>query len=431
MKKTILLILLIGATHLGFSQGCPTNNLPAAYYLDEIEDFVNTYPDCRRLPGNLSLSNAGDISQYPGLSQIDTIGGLISCNECYINSLVGWENLKYVESHVWIDEPSGNLTSFAGWDSLNYVGGSFRITEGGALETTNGLNSLSYVGNKIEFYECRKLTEIVGLENITQVNGSLVIEENDILTSISSLSNITDVETNLVVEDNPLLTNLEGLESLNSIGGTLFLDESPSLENIDALSNLTSIGNGITIWRAPSLQNVLGLSSVTDFNGRIAIGRSTTLVDLEGLQNIPAESITELYFFRNDNLSICGYPNICQYLSDDLGPATFELNSFGCNNENEIIDHCNGITSIQDLENNYEFSISPNPLSSHATLASSIPLQNAELYYTDIYGKVVQSNRHIYGTNHPVLSDELSSGIYILTIVQEQQMIGRIKVVLH
>lgn len=423
---------MIGTTQLGFSQGCPTVNLPAGYSLSEIEDFVNAYPDCRRLPGHLSLEGAGDlISQYPGLTQIDTVQGMIYCDECLINSFVGWENLRYVGERIKIDEPDGTLTSFAGWDSLNYVGGSFRILEGGALESTSGLNSLSHVGGRIEFYECRKLTEIVGLENITRVNSSLIIEENDTLTSISGLSNITNIGANLAIEDNPLLTSLDGLESVDSIGWYLFIDESPALENIDALSNLTTIGRGIIISDAPSLQNISALSSVSDFSGIITVVSSTSLIDLDGLQNIPADSITDLTLRINSSLSICDYPNICEYLSDDLGPAIIELNNSSCNNEDEVIDNCNGITSIQNLENNYEFSLAPNPIASQATLVSSIPLQNAELYYTDIYGRLVRSNHHIYGTSNPVLRNELSAGIYILTIVQEQQMIGRVKIVVN
>jgi hypothetical protein len=106
MKKVLLLLLCLPM--IGFGQNCPTIGIPSYYNCSDIAQFVVDYPNCTNLPSTLRLPfDGGDLTNYPGLTQLDSISGSVVCNECEITSFAGLSALKYVGGNVYIDEPLG------------------------------------------------------------------------------------------------------------------------------------------------------------------------------------------------------------------------------------------------------------------------------------------------------------------------------------
>ena len=86
MKKSLLLFLFLPM--IGYGQNCPTSGYPPYYYCSDIAQFVSNYPNCSRLPSTLLLPYGGvaDLSGFPSLSQLDSISGNLTCNECDLSS---------------------------------------------------------------------------------------------------------------------------------------------------------------------------------------------------------------------------------------------------------------------------------------------------------------------------------------------------------
>lgn len=423
--KQIISTLLIAIYSLSCFAQCPTTGITDTYDMSLLNDFANSYPNCRKLPANLNLAG-GNISDFPGFSQIDTIDGFVSCWECNIDSLVGWENLKYISGSLILNEPN-NLTSLDGLEGLNYIGQNLIFECADDVLSTMGLENLTYVGGNIVFEENNDIVEIVGLENITHIRGKLVIESNEELTTIAGLSNLTHIDGNLVIDENPNLTSLEALTNLDSIGGFLEIRRNDGLQQIDNLDGLTSIsGIGIYIERNPLLKNLSGLSSVSNFQGEIIVYGNDSLMNLNGLQQIPPTNINGLLLQDNPLLSFCNYQNICTYLSDQLGPYIIEGNFDGCNSPMEINQNCS-LTSATQIDVNDRFTLFPNPFREQANLITKTPLKNAELHYISSDNKVLKSEYYVSGNIIPIAVDDLPGGMYLLMILQGQEIIGKIK----
>jgi hypothetical protein len=340
MRTISIILLLLFSCLKSYSQGCPNTDIPDFYFLSDIEEFVNEYPDCSRLPSTLIMHD-GDLTIVAGLSQIDSISGSLICDECDIDSYVGLENLRYIGQNFKLDEPHSvpHFENLQGLNNLEYIGGYFNIYEGDGLISTSGLDNLQYVGG-INIYECEELIEIVGFEDISEIPGSIILSENYALPNLSGFSNFSTVGGDINIDEMDGLNSLEGLENIETIGGNLIIRNNPILENLDALSSVISIGTNINLRNNDSLNSLEGLFSVVEFNGEILVYNCESLTSLYGLENIEGQYITYLTLMNCENLNYCSLDNICSYLTNDLGPSTIELNDGGCNSENEITDDC-------------------------------------------------------------------------------------------
>jgi hypothetical protein len=337
--KWIPIILIVASPMIGYSQGCPNSDFPSYYNCSDLAQFVNDYPDCSRLPSTLRLPyDGGDLTNYPGLEQIDSISGNLTCDECEVSSLLGLENLTFVGGHVTIDEPHAVLENLYGLTGLSYIGGGLRLWECSDLISTNGLDNLFHV-DRINISECTVLNEIVGLEEIETLNGGLILEENHGMETLVGFESIVHVGADVEISDNDGLTSLQGLNNLQTVAGELRVEDNPALVNLDGLYSLNSIG-GLRIAWNDGLENLEGLSSALNCSGAITIRDNPLLQSLHGLENIAPTGIMDLQVYDCELLTLCSVESVCSYLSESLGPSTIASNENGCNSQEEILEAC-------------------------------------------------------------------------------------------
>jgi len=288
MKKLLLALLCFPI--IGFGQNCPTSGFPSYYNCSDIAQFVIDYPNCTNLPSTLRLPyDGGDLTNYPALTQLDSISGSVDCDECEITSFAGLSNLKYVGGSVNIDEPHDILTDLYGLTNLSHIGFSLNLLECDELISTYGIENLKSV-QRVKIVECDNIVNIVGFDDIDSLTLGLIIEETS-LTNLNGFNNLKFIG-NLIVYDNPWLNNLIGLSSVSTVN------------NIEITDNI-------------SLQSLLGLDSI-----------------------IPNQ-ITNLILKENDSLSYCNLDNICEYIDQGYGPSTIYSNKINCNSSLEIQNQCN------------------------------------------------------------------------------------------
>ena len=298
MQKGLLLLLCLPM--IGFGQNCPTIGIPSYYNCSDIAQFVINYPNCTNLPSTLRLPyDGGDLTNYPGLTQLDSISGNVTCDECEITSFAGLSALKYVGGSVSIDEPHDILTDLYGLTNLSHIGGSLSLLECGDLISTNGIANLNSV-NQVRIVECDNLVNIVGFDDIDSLIGGLYIEETS-------------------------LTNLNGFNNLKFIG------------NLEISDN-------------PMLNNLIGLSSVLTVDGYIEIDDNISLQSLLGLDSIIPNQISNLILKDNDSLSYCELDNICEYIDQAYGPSTIYANNTNCNSILDVQNQCLSLSQVVSVE---------------------------------------------------------------------------------
>ena len=333
-----------------FAQVCPNTDYPDYYNCSDVEEFVNDYPNCTRLPSSLRLPyDGGDLTNYPALLQLDSIGGHLVCSECEISSFTGLSNLTYVGGSVEIDEPHDVIENLEGLNNLTHIGGSLWFSECHTITSTIGLGTLTYLGG-FSISECSNLIELIGFENIQLIPGSFSISESSDLINLTGFESLNFIGGDLTISENDSLTYLEGLNALKTINGNLEIEENLTLLDLDALTNLSSIVGEIDISDNQELQNLEGLSSVLSINGPIKIRNNESLLSLSGLDNIEPTSITELTILNSSILSGCSVNSICQYITNSLGPYNIDSNAEGCNSGIQITESCLGLNVY---ENSY------------------------------------------------------------------------------
>ena len=395
-----------------FGQGCPTTDIPNYYFLYEIEGFVNEFPDCSRLPSTLIMHN-GDLACVPGLSQIDSISGSLICDECNIISYHGLENLRYIGQNFTLNEPHSvpHFPNLQGLNNLEYIGGYFNIEEGDGLMSTSGLDNLKHVGS-IRIKES-PLFEIVGFEDISEINGNIDLSENHNLATLEGFSSFSFVGGYVNIDEMDALISLDGLDNVETIGGNLVIQSNPILENVDALSSVISIEENLILWYNDNLNSIAGLSSVDEINGEVSVFHCDNLSSLSGLENIDEQSITDLTLLNNENLNSCSLGNICSYLTNNIGPATIELNAEGCNTENEITDACAPV-GINDMAAEATIEIYPNPSAGELTIQWLGSKETHDVILIDSWGR--ESMRFNNVANGSVLDLDVVPGFYTLAL---------------
>jgi uncharacterized delta-60 repeat protein len=104
----------------------------------------------------------------------------------------------------------------------------------------------------------------------------------------------------------------------------------------------------------------------------------------------------------------------------------------GANNvaEIQIVRYNN--TTLSTLSNQIapnEFTIYPNPFSDVATLQTSTSLKNATINIIDVHCRIVKIMKHVFGKNVLISSDKLSSGVYFVTIFENNKLFAKSKFV--
>ncbi len=342
--KNILIILfyLLSQPIISIAQDCPTKDIPLFYIPKFLEDFAKEYPNCKCLPSSLKLpTTEKDLTKMKGLSNIDSIRGSLICQNCELNSLMGLENIKYIERDLIIDGPSGIIKDLQGLNNLKEIKGSlifYAITE---LKSLEGLNSLKSIGRSLDISNCNKLRSIKELENLKSIGRDLIFYRNDRIQVLNSFISLENIGGDLKISNNDFLTTIADFNKVKIIGGRLEIAENPILSEISGFNSLNSINGNIYIGYCKRLKNLDALSSVVQMDGDLSIISNDSLIDIRGLENIDVSEISGLTINYNSNLSICNNKTVCNYLKIGYSKLSIVGNAGDCAYEHYLHYHCN------------------------------------------------------------------------------------------
>ncbi len=156
------------------------------------------------------------------------------------------------------------------------------------------------------------------------------------------------------------------------------------------------------------------------------VGQSTT-ISLNG-------SISGLSFTHtggaSDTATICWTPT----LSDSLNNPncfTLEVTDDACPFiANQIRTYCINVSLIDEVATNkfQSFNVSPNPFNNELLLSTD-QFSNFEIILFDLAGRIVYSE-NVQGKNHKINTSNLESGIYLITVKDQQSGLTRYKKVI-
>ena len=105
--------------------------------------------------------------------------------------------------------------------------------------------------------------------------------------------------------------------------------------------------------------------------------------------------------------------------------------SNGCSSSSSIYIFISACTSIQETQLQNTFQITPNPFNNELVLKLENYSDNDyDVVITDILGKTIQKEK-INGSELVLKLDNLSSGIYYLSIYNHEKIIGNKKIIKH
>ena len=192
---------------------------------------------------------------------------------------------------------------------------------------------------------------------------------------------------------------------------------------------MTSIGGDLEIYHNDALTSLTGLEGLTSIGGDLEIYKNDALTSLTGLENIDAGSIENLSIQNNTNLSECAVQSICDYLVSPNGYISISSNATGCNSPEEVDSLCN-ITNVQNFYNEYEISISPNPVNDQAVLSMNIQSKSSvEICIYNTTGICIKTWRYCNvqpGQKDFVLNmSKFRAGIYFCRVKVGNEMITK------
>jgi hypothetical protein len=387
MRQIIFVFCLLfsGIQSVNAQSSCLPEGI-SFYNQTQIDNFPSMYPGCAVIEGyvNIDTRNASNVDS---LIQITLIQGDLQMSENNITDLTGFANLTGIYGNAWFSENS--FSSFHGMDSLGFIGGTLGVSE------SHGLDSLD------------------GLQNLTLIGGDLDLEDNLNLVNIDALSGLDSLGGSLLLEDLPRLQHLDALLGRETIYGALVVDGLDSLLNLNGLLSIQHVESTLKIRKNVLLPTLEGLANIQSINGELILAQNDALTSLTGIDSISPTSITDLTLLNNENLNSCSLGNICSYLTNNIGPATIELNAEGCNTENEITDACAPV-GINDMAAEATIEIYPNPSAGELTIQWLGSKETHDVILIDSWGR--ESMRFNNVANGSVLDLDVAPGFYTLAL---------------
>ncbi len=291
------------------------------------------------IKGNHSLLNVDPLSNLTAIG-----GALIIENNQVLDNVFGLRNLTSVGGTLNIIL-NQNLQTLTPFNKITTIGASLTIRDNNLLEDLDGLENIANVLGFLTVEDNGSLLSLKGLENIDTIQGSLVIQSNNLLSDLDSLHNLTSVGRHLEITGNSSLTDTEGLGNLTFIGEDLWLSNNDNMEMISGFENISVVPGQLFVGGNEQITDLRGLENLSIVNGKIRIQGNPGLVSLFGIHHIDPTSFSGLELRHNEALEFCANNMVCNYLLAG-NSATLFNNSVGCNEENEILEMCSGVTSL-------------------------------------------------------------------------------------
>ncbi len=392
MKRVIvLLVALVGMTG-AMGQPCPENGIDF-FNQSQIDNFQNNYPECTDIIGPVHIQG-DDITNLYGLSQINSISEFLYIQFC------------------------PNLTSLEGLEGLTTVGGRLEIYQNDALITIEGLSGLISIGSHLIINHNDALLSLTGLEGLTTIEEFVNIWHSPGLTNLTGLNGLTSVETWLHIAYNNSLIDLTGLEQLTSVGN-LRIEFNDALTSLTGVDNLSFLTESLDISYNNSLTNLTVLQGLSSIGELISIEGNESLTSLAGLDSAQINSIDYLSIIFNSNLSDCDVYSICQYLSAPSGTTDIINNAPGCDNPEEVLEHC--LTMVEETITQTGFLIVPNPAKDKITISSPAITGNTQLSIFNVNGEKVME-RQLTDNETQLDISALPRGVYFVRLQNEKMV---------
>lgn len=331
-----------------FGQSCLPNGITFSTQ-QQIDNFNTNNPSCTEILGDVLIEESinNNITSLNGLSQIMEIGGYLRIvnNENLIN-LEGLNNIQTIGGRLAIGN-NPNLINLNGLESLELILNDCYLYSNN-LNNLEGLDNLSSINGQMQIYDSQ-VQSVDGLESLTSIGDSLFIGRNGNLQNLSGLENLNSIGGYLYIGYNDNLQNLDGLNNLTNVEQRVYIDSNPDLINIHGLENLHTIGDYLALEYNHSLIDLSGLESLESIGNFLWINSNNSLKSLWGIQNIDANTIlslnndfSDLEIHNNPLLSHCEIQSICEFLNIPNRTKDIYHNATGCDDENEILEECNG-----------------------------------------------------------------------------------------
>ena len=261
------------------------------------------------------MSNLKFIEEAIGISNNSRIQDLSSLhpdlkvNQLYINGndSLNTCNIPWICNNISTAEDVGIYNNGPGCE--NEVVAVVDCACNGGLDSVSvhlrSQENVDYFGNAINQcgFAIKNLT--IGIDNVSP------IENLDSLIGIDSIFGHLNIGE-LVNPDS--LLDFSGIQNLKFIGGEFGCYDTKLL-NLDDFNNILHVGGYLYIINNQQLTDISGLDSVLNIGGNVDV-------------------------YSNDQLSVCGVPWLCNYLSTGTGQLAIEQNGSGCETVMDIIDHC-------------------------------------------------------------------------------------------
>ncbi len=302
------------------------------------------------------------------------------------------------------------------------------------IKNLNGLSVLTSIGGNLEIEFCESLNGLQGLQNLEFIGGGFYLNWNA-FSNLEGLQNLGIIAGDFIIGGGENLNNLTGLDNLQTIGGSVSFGYGTMggpacthLVSLTGLENLNSIGGDLSFYCNILLQDLSELSGLLYIEGELWIYDNPELQSLAGLENIETGSISNLSINSNYQLSTCEVQSICDYLAMPGAQVSIYDNAPGCNSPEEVQEAC--LTSIEDISEDVEFNISPNPVTGYAEInlnsTSSLPVEISLYNTTGICVKSWQYPQIQTGKNIFILDlKEIPAGLYFCRVQIGNEMVTK------
>lgn len=284
---------------------------------------------------------------------------------------------------------------------------------GSNINDLNGLNVVTTIGGSL----------YVGIP-FSAWGGTPTVIGNPLLTNLTGLNSLTYIGGSLIIWGDNQLTNLSGLDSLTYIGWNLSIGEylfgwgswygNPVLTSLTGLNSLTTIYSGVSIVGNDSLTNLVGLDGLASIHS-LSIAYNPALNNLTGLDNIDADSLSYLYIYNNDLLSMCEVQSICDYLANPNGTIEIHDNATGCNSQQEVEEACASVGGELLIQES-PLTVYPNPASTDIIIET---IAKGHLFVMNLRGQQLLQQTIMKPLTQIDISN-LPSGFYVVRLVGER-----------
>lgn len=287
----------------------------------EIDSFPITHPDCTVIQ-DLHIDGK-DAS--PAITRLDSLKyitevSFLQISNTSVPALNGLSGLNKVSFLLWLDH--NGLISNVKPPNIQYLNGLILDSMPAVTGFPGFLNGL--LKRRIDYlwvFNDTHITDFSDLQGIDSVNhiGCWSLPN---FTSFNGLSNLRYCE-GIDIWGNTQLTDVSEFSQITRLPfGGLNIGYNFQLNSWNGLQNISYMAGVLSI-------------SGTSFNSLSATGLNPNLV-IDNILN-PATDVVTIQ--DNNNMSVCGWPPLCNYLQAGK-PAVIQNNAPGCNNLADALQSC-------------------------------------------------------------------------------------------